>query len=341
MTCPVCDEDISDLPLDDRMTHVNRCLDQDENVSQAANKLAEHHFDACPICFKESECHIEHLKKCAKKHSVFPKDLIRILQKYEKESGTRVKNRKKGTRVKKTVTASRKESKKAEMNVVVDDDEETIPKKSENQLQSVHFTKTLTVRSGRLTTFSDLPDRKDIQTKLDKFLNNSLVCNFRTIESPVKETEMFGLSSLILSHLFVARGFDSFITMTTASQSNQIPETPVESGFLKESAVIEIDKRDELFDRLWQQKNKKSADLLIKTKDGLDVACHSFVWCMNTGKAHLTRCGSMFRADCSSFSKSVVESFVNFCYSGRMRIEAEMEEEMRTFCTHVECSDFA
>lgn len=326
------------MPLEERMEHVNRCLDEDENVSQAANKLAEHNFDACPICFKESECHIEHLKKCAKQQSVFPKDLIHIIQRYEKESGNRVKSRKRGPRAKKTTPVQRK-AKKSKSQPDQDENEEAIPHKSKSPVQSIHFAKTLTVCRGRLTAYADLPDRNEIQDKLDAFLKNSVILNFRTAESPVSAAQTFSLSSFLIPHIFIARGFDRFVCKTNSNPVNPVADSlPVESGFLKECTVIQIDKKDEFFDRLWQQKDKKSADLLLRTDDGSELACHSFVWCMNTGKPRLIRCGSMFRVDCSTFSKSMVQAFVSFCYSGKMRVETEMEQEMRSFCSHFECN---
>lgn len=326
------------MPLEERMEHVNRCLDEDENVLQTANKLAEHKFDACPICFKESECHIEHLKKCAKQQSVFPKDLIHIIQRYEKESGNRVKSRKRGPRPKKTTPVPRK-AKKSKVQVDQDENEEAIPQKSKSPVQSVHFAKTLTVCRGRLTAYADLPDRNDVQSKLDAFLKNSVVLNFGSTDSPVPAAETYSLSSLLIPHIFIARGFDRFVGKTDSNPVDSVPDAPpVEPGFLNECTIIQIDKRDEFFDRLWQQKDRKSADLLLRTSDGSELACHSFVWCMNTGKARLTRCGSMFRADCSAFPKSVVQAFVTFCYSGKMRVEAELEQEMRQFCSHFECN---
>lgn len=343
MECPVCDVDISHMSSENQMHHVNQCLDADENFSQSANKLAEHKFDACPICFKEAQCHIDHLKKCAKQKSVFPADLIRIIQRYEKESGNRVKGKKKcGGGVTKKAARPR-QSKKVIRTDQDADGEEIIPKKTQDDdsVQSAHFVKTITIRNGRLTTCADLPDRKEVQQKLDHLLKGSVLMNVCSQNSPTELAAMFSLSDLMQSHAFIARGFERLV-MDTVRPSKNISShapSPIKTGFLPEDNAIQINRANELLERLWQQKDKKSADLLIKTREQAVVACHSMLWCMNTGKPHMTRCGSMFRVDCSAFSKTVVDSFICFCYSGRMRIEAEMEREVRLFLSHFQCED--
>ena len=325
------------------MHHVNSCLDQEENAAQAANKLAQRNFDACPICFKDAECNVDHLRRCAKQRSVLPKDLISVIERYEQQVGAVTSARGRG-RGRRTVAANRRQklSKKTAVAAAVDDLEEIIPAKASSTNRSHHFSKQVSVVNGRLTTRAHLPDRTEVQARLDALLTDSILVNFiNDANSPVDAAtslpELFSLASLLHPHCFMSRGFDSLVAQPSVHQQLQPATVAQENGFLQQDLVTEIDCRNQMFDLLWQQKDRKSADLLIRTRDQVDVACHSFVWCMNCSKARLTRCGSMFRADCSAFSQQTVQTFVAFCYSGRMSLAPTAEQEMRALAEHLQC----
>ena len=326
------------------MLHVNSCLDEDENATLAANQLADRQWTHCPICLKTG-CTLNHLRKCAKDKKVLPRDVVDIVQRFEKEIQTNGVNafsklgKKAAAKPKKEPTA-KKPRKAATKKNVKTDDTQIVENMSEEPVvvSSFFISKSMTATAGKIIAAKEPLTRQEIDSRVNQIIKYSVVDNYKIIQETVIP-RFFGLASLDCdrSHL-ICQAFESRINVSDELnlQERKASQSPTQ-GFLPETTLstIEIKETRSFLDRLRSlRKDRQSMDVVIQTR-GDSISCHSFLWSLNTN------CDILHgnRIDLSSFSHDVVNCFICYCYDGVLKVPMNCLKEMLAFVTLLGCHE--
>ena len=232
MECPMCNKDITKMPLIEQSQHINFCMDEDDTFETILKEHIDQADAQCPVCKKLGQCSVAHIKKCARSKSWSSKKLLNVIEKKDNGDNNflyefKLKSQKANSKL--TKAKSRPPGAKLK----------DLGKSKRQKIE-------IKLRPKQFFTNDFVRD------KLDAFLQNSILLNSVIVTPSITSLHFWnlGICDPSLTSSFVARGFEKYyaqkavVMMKGIVDSNQpeplnVSQAPECEGIVQPVNVIQ------------------------------------------------------------------------------------------------------